>query len=110
MLSDAEFTDLFDRVADLSGKQVYIEIGTSDPDADPQHPVDTTPLRIHTQLGAVEDAENLDYGRKAILLRLQDAPDSNRIYLDPAWITRVEGHGGAIKIWFHDAFYLGLTG
>lgn len=107
-MAEATFTDLIDWLSDHNGKSVSVEVGTDDPDADPSRPTDTIPLRFRSTLGAVENAENEDYGRKAVLIRLHGGTDSGRVYFDPAWITRIQIHS-AVKVWFHGAFYIALA-
>jgi hypothetical protein len=108
-VTDAEFVELFDWLADREGSRVYVEAGTSDPDSDPSERVDTTPLRIRSTLGPIENATNEDYGRKAIMVRLSPDDSGNQIYIDRPWLTRLTIHGNTVKIFFHDAFYVGLV-
>lgn len=105
-MGDATFNDLFDWLADREGERVYVEVGTTDPES--EHSADAYLLALHAQLGRIEDATDMDRGRDVVLVRLLGG-ERDRLYFDPKRITRVQLHGGAAKVWFHDAFYVGLS-
>lgn len=106
-VADVTFNDLFDWLADREGERVYVEVGTTDPES--KQPADAYLLALHTQLGRIETATDMDRGRDVVLVRLFGG-ERDRLYFDPQRITRVEIHGGAAKVWFHDAFYVALSG
>jgi hypothetical protein len=63
---------------------------------------------MHVTLNGIQSATNVDRPNcMAVVVRL-DGDDRNRLYLEPARITKILIHGG-VKIWFLDRFYVGLS-
>jgi hypothetical protein len=103
----SDFDTLLGWLSEREGKSVYIEVGTDDPD--PNLQADSFPIAIHTVLGGIESAHDIEHDRLAAMIRLPELK-SSRIYLEPKRITRVERWGDAFKVWFHDAFYVSFSG
>ena len=107
-MTEGTFRELFDWLADRAGTRAYLEVGTKDPDSDV--PADAFPVAMHVVLGELEDAEDTHLQRKVVMVRLSGGSGRDRLYFDPARITRVQIDDFVVKVWFHDAFYVALSG
>jgi hypothetical protein len=106
ILAEMDFDEAIEWLSSKEGKSVYIEVGTKDPTyADSV----TAPLAMHVKLGGVEPASETDKDRLMVVIALPELQRS-RIYLDPAAVTKVEAWLGNLRLWFHDAFYVGFSG
>jgi hypothetical protein len=105
-MAEMTFDQAVEWLSSKEGESVAAEVGSNDPTTD----IDamTIPLVIHVTLGGVESASETTKDRLMVLIQLPDMTRS-RFYLDPAAITKVHGVPGTLRLWFHDAFYVGFS-
>jgi hypothetical protein len=106
-MAGATFTEVVDWLIDHAGEPVYVEVGMIDPAG--QQLDNAIVVTMHPTLGEVENATDIDRERNAVVVRLVGG-ERDRIYIDPARVTRVEGGGGVLKVWIHDASYIAFSG
>ncbi len=106
-MDDDSLSELREWIDARRGKQVYLEVGFDDPDL-----ADTVfaPVCQHVTLGARDRGTNTDHDRPLDYVLLGPPDQRSRLYFDPAHITGVNVHGGAVRVYFRDAMYVGLSG
>lgn len=106
-MENPTFSDVVDWLAEREGRSVYIEVGMRDPTLDN---ADFFPLAMHATLEAPKIGEDTGHdGRGLIYVKLRDG-ERNRLYIDQARVTKIIVRPGALKLTFHDAMYLAITG
>jgi hypothetical protein len=102
------FTDVIDWLADRQGRSVYVEVGMPDPTMDSN---DAIVLAVHVELDSVRDGVDVSHERGIVYLPLAGIDsDRNRIYIDRARVTEIQVNPGALRVFFHDSFYVAFSG
>jgi hypothetical protein len=108
MADELTFTDVVDWLADRQGRGVYVEVGMRDPTMDHN---DAIVLAAHVQLGNIGDGIDVSHERGIVYLPLAGIDsDRNRVYLDRQRITEIQIDGPALRLFFHDSFYIAFSG
>jgi hypothetical protein len=106
-MAEATFDELLQWLQEHDGQSVYLEVGTDAPDT--VHPASAFPLAMHVTLEGITPATNLDLPDDMAVMVKLGGGERNRLYLEPKRITKILIHG-AVKIWYLEKFYVGLSG
>ena len=97
-----------ERLQAQKGKSVYLEVGTKAPDL--EESADAFTVAMHVTIEGIEPATNRDVPENLAVMVQLSGGRHNRIYLEPSRISRIVIHGGAVKVWFFDRYYVALSG